>query len=190
MRLRPGLIFKREAGPEIRRLFAGPLLPGAPAAARPAAGAPRCRSGLVVQSVHAADVAEAYRLAALSAHAHGAYNIAADPVLDAGELARVLGSRAVSVPARVVRALADVTYRARLQPAPAGLARHGPGRADDVHRTGTDAAGLDAAPHLRAGAAGAARGHAMPHGAPTPPLDAHAGGRFRQRELRIGRGAR
>ena len=27
VRLRPGLIFKREAGPEIRRLFAGPLLP-------------------------------------------------------------------------------------------------------------------------------------------------------------------
>ena len=27
VRLRPGLIFKREAGTEIRRLFAGPLLP-------------------------------------------------------------------------------------------------------------------------------------------------------------------
>src|SRR3954452_4400563 len=27
VRLRPGLIFKREAGPEIRRLFAGPFLP-------------------------------------------------------------------------------------------------------------------------------------------------------------------
>ena len=29
VRLRPGLIFKREAGPEVRRLFAGPLLPTA-----------------------------------------------------------------------------------------------------------------------------------------------------------------
>ena len=52
VRLRPGLIFKREAGPEIRRLFAGPLLPGAAAqawtdprapAARPPVGAVRAR---------------------------------------------------------------------------------------------------------------------------------------------------
>ena len=28
VRLRPGLIFKREAATEIRRLFAGPWLPG------------------------------------------------------------------------------------------------------------------------------------------------------------------
>ena len=35
VRLRPGLIFKREAGPEIRRLFAGPLLPGRAAQAGP-----------------------------------------------------------------------------------------------------------------------------------------------------------
>ena len=37
---------------------------------------------------------EAYRLAALSPDARGAYNIAADPVLDRAELARVLGARA------------------------------------------------------------------------------------------------
>ena len=70
--------------------------------------------------MHGADVGEAYRLAALSPDARGAYNIAADPVLDRDELARVLRSRAVTVPTRLVRALADLTYRARLQPAPPG----------------------------------------------------------------------
>ena len=50
VRLRPGLIFKREAGPEVRRLFAGPLLParllqpGSPAGPA-AARAPRTPGG-------------------------------------------------------------------------------------------------------------------------------------------------
>src|SRR5215218_11151149 len=62
VRLRPALIFKREAASGIRRLFAGPLLPGflirrelipiVPAAER-----------LVFQAVHSYDVGDAYRLA-------------------------------------------------------------------------------------------------------------------------------
>jgi UDP-glucose 4-epimerase len=119
VRMRPGLIFKRESGPEIRRLFAGPLLPTRllrpgllPVLPLPA--------GLVVQCVHGADVGEAYRLAALSSSASGAYNIAADPVLDQSELGRVLRARPVTVPARAVRVLAGLTYHARLQPAPPG----------------------------------------------------------------------
>src|SRR4051812_24259055 len=73
-RLRPGLIFKREAASEIRRLFAGPLLPS-----------PLLRRGLVpvvprndrlrFQAVHSLDVGEAYRLAA-TGDARGAFNIA------------------------------------------------------------------------------------------------------------------
>ena len=43
VRLRPGLIFKREAGPEIRRLFAGPFLPACAAQARAAAAAAAAR---------------------------------------------------------------------------------------------------------------------------------------------------
>ena len=70
--------------------------------------------------MHAADVGEAYRLAALSPDARGAYNIAADPVLDPGELARVLRPASVAVPRAPLRLLADLTYRARLQPAPPG----------------------------------------------------------------------
>src|SRR4051812_43267114 len=87
VRLRPALIFQREAGPEVRRLFGGPLVPAAllrpgfvPVLPLP--------ERLVLQAVHAADVAEAYRLAATSSEARGAYNIAADPVLDRAQLAR------------------------------------------------------------------------------------------------------
>src|SRR3954451_18309396 len=49
VRLRPALIFKREAGPEIRRLFGGPLLPASllPPGAGPPSARPRrsCRTG-------------------------------------------------------------------------------------------------------------------------------------------------
>jgi hypothetical protein len=50
----------------------------------------------------------------------GAFNIAADPVLDPKQLARLLNARTVPVPARVVRAAADLAWRARLTPTPAG----------------------------------------------------------------------
>jgi nucleoside-diphosphate-sugar epimerase len=119
VRLRPGLIFKREAGPEIRRLFAGPLLPTSlvrpgllPVLPLPA--------GLVVQAVHSDDVGEAYRLAVRDPQARGAYNIAADPVLDGATLGRALGARPVRVPPRALRVLADLSFRARLQPTPPG----------------------------------------------------------------------
>ena len=56
--------------------------------------------GLALQAVHADDVGEAYRLAVTSPDARGAYNVAADPVLDARELGRLLGARTVTVPTR------------------------------------------------------------------------------------------
>jgi UDP-glucose 4-epimerase len=119
VRLRPALIFKRDAGAEIRRLFAGPLLPTPllrpgllPVLPLPA--------GLVVQAVHSLDVAEAYRLAVRNPEARGAYNIAADPVLDGATLGRALGARPVRVPPRALRALADLSFRAHVQPTPPG----------------------------------------------------------------------
>jgi nucleoside-diphosphate-sugar epimerase len=118
-RLRPGLIFQREAATEIRRLFAGPFLPN-----------PLLRRGLIpvvpriarlrFQAVHTHDVGEAYRLAVVNADARGAFNIAAEPVLDPDVLAELLGARTVPVPAGLLRALAAVTWRARLQPTPPG----------------------------------------------------------------------
>jgi UDP-glucose 4-epimerase len=119
VRLRPGLIFKRAAATGIRRLFAGPLLPSPLVRRDLIALIPR-HPRLVFQAVHSLDVGEAYRLAIVSDDAHGAYNVAADPVLDPPELARILGARTVPVPAKLLRAAADVTWRLRLQPTSPG----------------------------------------------------------------------
>jgi nucleoside-diphosphate-sugar epimerase len=189
VRLRPGLIFKRESGPEIRRLFAGPFLPARllrpgllPVLPLP----PR----LVVQCVHGADVGEAYRLAALSSHARGAYNVAADPILDRDELASVLGSRAVRVPARVVRLLADWTYRAHLQPAPPGWLDMGLAVPTMDCARAREELGWTPRHSSREALLELLEGMREPTGAPTPPLDPQAGGRFRQREVRTGVGSR
>jgi UDP-glucose 4-epimerase len=187
VRLRPGLIFKREAGPEIRRLFAGPFLPTALLGRIPVLPLP---TRLVLQCVHAADVGEAYRLAALSDHAHGAYNIAADPVLGPDALARLLGARRVTVPERPLRALADITFRARLQPAPAGWLDMGLAVPTMDTRRAREQLGW--VPKTTSGDALLELLSGMRHaaGAPTPPLEPHAGGRFRLGELRSGVGAR
>src|SRR4051812_12757822 len=119
VRLRPGLIFQREAASGIRRLFVGPLLPSwlvRPWLIPVAPDTPRLR----VQAVHAFDVADAYRRALLDDGARGAYNVAADPVLDGPEIARVLGARPIRVPERALRLAAAATWRARLQPTPEG----------------------------------------------------------------------
>jgi nucleoside-diphosphate-sugar epimerase len=118
VRLRPGLIFKREAASEIRRFFAGPLLPGwllRPSLIPVVPRTPRLR----FQAVHSYDVGDAYRRAVVG-DARGAFNIAADPVLDPDELGRLLRARPVPVPARLLRGAAAVTWRLRLQPAPEG----------------------------------------------------------------------
>jgi nucleoside-diphosphate-sugar epimerase len=118
VRLRPGLIFKREAAAGIRRLFLGHLVP--PALLRPSLIpiVPR-HPRLVFQAVHTTDVADAYRRAVVS-DVRGAFNIAADPVLDADTLANALGARAVPVPLAALRAAADLSWRLRLQPTPKG----------------------------------------------------------------------
>src|SRR5918992_3836388 len=88
VRLRPALIFKREAASEIRRLFAGPFLPSRLVRRGLIPIVPRTPR-LCFQAVHSHDVGEAYRLAALG-DARGAFNIAAEPVLDSAALADLL----------------------------------------------------------------------------------------------------
>jgi nucleoside-diphosphate-sugar epimerase len=118
VRMRPALTFKAEAAKRVRRLFAGPLVPGALWRASRIPVVPDI-PGLRVQGVHADDVAEGYRLAA-TGEARGAFNLAADPVLDPERLAEILGARRVPVPARAARAAMDLAWRLRLQPSPAG----------------------------------------------------------------------
>jgi UDP-glucose 4-epimerase len=118
VRLRPGLIMKAEAAEEIRRLFAGPFLPGFAVRPDRIALVPRI-PGIRVQAVHSKDVGEAYRLATVG-DARGAFNIAAPPVIDPEAFASHIGVRTVPLPAAVARTLADLTWRLRLQPTPPG----------------------------------------------------------------------
>jgi len=118
VRLRPGLIFKREAATGIRRLFAGPFLPSPlvkPGRIPVVPGIPSLR----FQAVHSRDVGRAYRLALIKG-VHGPFNIAAEPVLDPPTMAKTLGARVLPLSARVARALASTSWHLRLQPTPPG----------------------------------------------------------------------
>jgi nucleoside-diphosphate-sugar epimerase len=187
VRLRPGLIFQRAAATGIRRLFAGPLLPSALVRAELVPVVPR-HPRLRAQAVHADDVADAYRRAIVSPDARGAFNVAAEPPLDGDVVARLLGARAVDVPARILRAAAALSWRARLQPSEPGWVDMALGvplmdcsRARDelgwtAARSAEDAF-LELFDGLRHGA-----GH------PTPPLDPKTSGPVRLRELLTGVG--
>ena len=118
VRLRPGLIFKGDAASGIRRLFAGPFLPTPLLRRRLIAFVPALER-LRFQAVHSLDVGEAYKLALLS-DVRGAFNIAAEPVLDPPELGRLLGARPVPVPQKPLRAVVDLSWKLRLQPTPPG----------------------------------------------------------------------
>jgi nucleoside-diphosphate-sugar epimerase len=119
VRMRPALIFKRGSGEEQRRYFLGRLFPRAlvrPGAIPVVPDLP----GLRFQAVHADDVADAYRRAVLDPTAEGAFNLAADPVVDADVLARMLSARKLPVPAAVARGAMAVSWRLRVQPTPPG----------------------------------------------------------------------
>ena len=114
VRLRPALIMKRESAEEVRRLFTGPLLPSPLVKPGRLPLFPHI-PGAIVQVVHSRDVGDAYRLAA-TRDVRGAFNIASEPELDGKRVAAAIGARAVTIPGRVVRALAAGTWRAHLQP--------------------------------------------------------------------------
>lgn len=118
VRLRPALTFKRGAASGIRRHLLGPLLPRwlvHPKLIRIVPSNPNLR----FQAVHTSDVAEAYRLALLK-DVRGAFNIAADPVLDADTLSKTFDAKPVYVSHRTLRTAADIGFRLRLQPADPG----------------------------------------------------------------------
>lgn len=188
VRLRPGLIFKRDAASEIRRLFAGPLLPTSllrPGLIPIVPRVPR----LVFQAVHSLDVGEAYRLAAVR-DVRGAFNIAADPVLDPDELGRLLDARPVPLPAAALRIGADLTWRLRLQPSSAGWVDMA--LAVPLLDTTRAREELGWQPKRSAGDALLELLEGMRDGAgtPTPPLDPGTSGPARVRELLTGVGGR
>ncbi len=118
VRLRPGLIFQREAGTEIGRYFAGPLVPARLLRYGWVPLLP-ANPGLRLQAVHADDVAEAY-LRVLRADVHGAFNIAAGPVLDPMVLARTFHGVPLPVPGFALQGAASLSWWLRLQPVDRG----------------------------------------------------------------------
>jgi UDP-glucose 4-epimerase len=188
VRLRPGLIFKAEAASEIRRLFAGPLLPGFLIQKRLIPVVPDV-PGLRFQAVHSRDVGEAYRLAVVQ-DVSGAFNVAAEPEIGVAELRQLFGARSVRVPAKALRAAAEWSWKLRLQPSPPGwidLALGVPtmdtGRAREELGWEPRVSSLDALGELLSGLR-----HA--EGWPTPPLEPTAGGHARLHELASGVGQR
>ena len=189
VRLRPGLIFKGESAEEIRRYFAGPFLPSPlvhPRFLRVVPSMPRLR----VQAVHADDVAEAYRLVTLDPSARGAYNVAADPVIDPDVLARELRAIKLPLPVGPVRALVDLTWKARLQPTPPGWLDMGLGvPIMDTTRIRTELGWeprVSAVDALRELLGAMSRREA----GPTPVLSADVSGPARSREVGTGVGGR
>src|SRR3954469_7971144 len=187
VRLRPGLIFQRAAATGIRRLFVGPLLPNALVRRELVPVVPR-HPRLRAQAVHADDVADAYRRAIVNPDARGAFNIAAEPPLDGDVVAKLLGAKAVDVPARVLRGGAALAWHARLQPSEPGWVDIGLAvplmdftRARAERGWTPARTGEETCLELFAGLRDAA-GH------PTPPLDPSTSGPLRLREVLTGVG--
>jgi UDP-glucose 4-epimerase len=188
VRLRPALIFKREAATGIRRLFAGPFLPSPLVRRELIPVVPRTER-LVFQAVHSADVGGAYRLAALT-DVKGPFNVAAEPVLDPDELALVMSARPIPVHPGLLRAGAALTYRLRLQPTEPGWLDMGLA----VPLMDTTRARRELGWEPRRGADDALRelleGIRDRAGVDTPPLARGTSGRLRARELLTGVGRR
>jgi len=189
VRMRPGLVFKKEAAQGIRRLFAGPFFPSLLAHPQLINLVPDIEN-LRSQVIHSYDVGEAFRLAIVNEEARGAFNIATEPVLDAREIGRILDARPVPVPAQLARAGAGLSWALRLQPVPPGwldLARNVPIMDTTKARTelgwaprySADEALLDLLEGLRTRA-----------GLDTPPLSPATSGPFRIREILTGVGGR
>ena len=189
VRLRPALIFKRDAATGIRRLFAGPFLPNRLVRPGMIPFVPDTER-LVFQAVHSFDVGEAYRLAVVNDEARGAFNIAAEPILDPDRIAGLLRARTIPVPQRVLRGAADVAWRLRLHPAEASwvdLALQTP--IMDVRRAGEEL-GFTARRRSDEALSELLEGIREGAGYGTPPLSRSTSGPLRVREILTGVGKR
>jgi nucleoside-diphosphate-sugar epimerase len=186
VRMRPALIFKSEAASEIRRLFAGPFLPGFLVRKQLVPLLPKVPR-LRFQAVYSRDVGEAYRQAVVR-DVRGAFNIAAEPEIGIEELQEFFGARSFPLPAKALRAAADVSWKLRLQPSPPGWIDLALGvpmmdttRAREELGWEPTLTSLEALDDLL-------RGLRNAEGGPTPPLEPTAGGPMRAREIATGVG--
>jgi nucleoside-diphosphate-sugar epimerase len=117
-RVRPALILQQDAAGEIARYFLGNLVPVRMLRDPLLRWAPLPRQ-FAVQFVHADDVADAL-LRILEERATGAFNLAADPVIDRDVFGRLFGGPGPALPWRVLRAGATASWRLHLQPTDGG----------------------------------------------------------------------
>ena len=116
VRMRTSLVFQRAAASEVHRLFLGPLLPWhLPQWLRFVPRMPR----LQFQATHAGDIANAY-VRAITRDVRGAFNVAADPLLDAEIIADAVRGHHVPIPERLLRLAVLGTYATHVQPAEPG----------------------------------------------------------------------
>jgi UDP-glucose 4-epimerase len=187
VRLRPGFIFIRRSAEEQRRLFAGPFLPRVVLRRRLVPVVPDL-PGLRFQALHARDAGEAFRLAVVR-DVRGAFNVAAEPVIDAAALGELLGAGVMAVPAHVARAAVAALWRLHLVPASPDLldlvlslpVMDTTRAREELGWTPT----VDARDALSEVIDAMGRGE----GGPTPPLDADTGGPARLREVTTGVGS-
>ncbi|WP_128435888.1 SDR family oxidoreductase [Streptomyces cyaneus] len=115
VRMRPAFLFKRESASEQRRIFGGRFLPGPLARPQLLPFLPDI-PGLRVQALHTDDAAKAYQLAVQS-DVRGAFNLAADPPLDAALLGEMFGARPVRLPRPAARSAIAAAWGLHLLPA-------------------------------------------------------------------------
>lgn len=186
VRMRPAFTFQYDSASEQRRLFAGPLLPNRliRPGVLPVLPYPW---GMRFQALHSSDVGRAYALA-VTKQVRGAFNLAADDVIDRDAITRVLRTRTFPVPPRAVKAALTVGWWLRLVPATPELfdaMMHLP--LLDTTRARTE---LGWTPRISAADALTEVLHGFGDGAggDTPPLAADAGGALRYREFASGVG--
>lgn len=117
-RTRPALVFQDDAASEVGRYFVGPLVPRfllRPAVLRFAP----LPATMAFQVVHADDLAGAIALL-IERRAGGAFNVAAAPVIDRPVWRATFGGVGPEVSPKLIRAVADAAWRARLQPTEPG----------------------------------------------------------------------
>ncbi|MFE6526487.1 SDR family oxidoreductase [Streptomyces sp. NPDC057794] len=115
VRMRPAFLFKWESASEQRRIFGGKFLPGPLARPELLPFLPDV-PGLRVQALHTDDAARAYRLA-VREDVRGAFNLAAEPAVDARMLGEMLGARPVRLPRTAARSAIAAAWGLHLLPA-------------------------------------------------------------------------